>query len=107
MQWGERTKSRKTKPGPGGAKPTWWILSWADGPPFSLLGWDEGAPGRDPSGIQGGFSAVWATVGVLRAGAPISPKEGHVSMGYQRKRGCNPVGAVHRGVSGARGLRTL
>lgn len=72
MQWGERIETTRIKPGltePGAAKPTRWILSRADGA-FSLLGWDEGAPGRDPSGIQGyqcgylwvaGCSQSWST----------------------------------------------
>lgn len=36
--------------------------------------------------------------GVLKAGALISPKEGCVSMGCQRKRGCSPVGGGHTAV---------
>lgn len=75
MQWGERTETRRIKPGltePGAAKPTQWILSWADGA-FSLLGQDEGAPGRDPSGIQGGFSPVWASVGCRVCPQPEHP----------------------------------
>lgn len=54
MQWGERTETKKIKPGlteSGAAKPTQWILSWADGA-FSLLGQDEGAAGRDPQGFR-------------------------------------------------------
>lgn len=92
MQWGERSGSRRVKPGltmPGAAQPTWWPSSWTDGasssPGCVQLRWDEGAPRTDTPGTGGVFltgAGIHGMQGVPKAGAPTSSKEGC------RSRGC-------------------